>query len=179
MNTFECIRARRSVRAFLPAPVEPEKLDAIAQAALYAPVGMRAYETMHLTVVTDKAVLDRFTAMAREQAGDAQADPIHGAPTLIVVSVSRPEPVPFANAACMIENMLLARPSLHTDFGSFLEFETLTLCPYDLRAVDASLLSAEEKQWVNRYHATVCRELLPLLDDEADRRWLEQATRTL
>lgn len=78
-----------------------------------------------------------------------------------------------------IENMLLARPSLHTDFGSFLEFETLTLCPYDLRAVDASLLSAEEKQWVNRYHATVCRELLPLLDDEADRRWLEQATRAL
>lgn len=112
MNTFECIRARRSVRAFLPAPVEPEKLDAIAQAALYAPVGMRAYETMHLTVVTDKAVLDRFTAMAREQAGDAQADPIHGAPALIVVSVSRPEPVPFANAACMIENMLLAATEL-------------------------------------------------------------------
>ncbi|EJX01138.1 peptidase, M24 family protein [gut metagenome] len=75
-----------------------------------------------------------------------------------------------------IENVLLVRKAMRNDFGSFLQFEQLTLCPYDLRAVDFSLLNADEIQWINDYHAEVRKRLLPLLSDAADQTWLIQAT---
>lgn len=78
-----------------------------------------------------------------------------------------------------IENILLTKESVKTDFGKFLDFETLTLCPYDLRPVEMSMLNAEEKQWINDYHAEVCRRLMPLLHDEVDRKWLEAATKKI
>lgn len=78
-----------------------------------------------------------------------------------------------------IENTLLVVPGRETAFGRFLEFEPLTLCPIDLRPVDRSMLTAEETAWLNAYHATVRTRLMPLLADEADRRWLEAATQPL
>ncbi len=75
-----------------------------------------------------------------------------------------------------IENVLVCVESRTTDFGRFDRFETLTLCPYDLRPVDRSMLSPEEVGQINEYHATVCERILPLLDDEADRNWLKKAT---
>ena len=78
-----------------------------------------------------------------------------------------------------IENILLTVPGPVTDFGRFLEFEPLTLCPIDLRPVDRSMLTAEETAWINAYHAMVRARLMPLLTDEADRCWLEAATRPL
>lgn len=78
-----------------------------------------------------------------------------------------------------IENVLLVKESRQTDFGKFLDFETLTLCPYDLRPVNLSMLVPEEKQWINDYHAEVRRRLMPMLDDVADRQWLEAATREI
>ena len=53
------------------------------------------------------------------------------------------------------------------DFGDFLEFETLTLCPIDTRCIDRSLLRADEIDWLNGYHATVRERLAPLLDGAA------------
>ena len=76
-----------------------------------------------------------------------------------------------------IENTLLVRRSLSTPFGCFLEFEPLTLCPFDLRPVYLDQLSAAEVEWLNDYHAMVRSRLLPLLDDEAEKRWLIEATR--
>lgn len=78
-----------------------------------------------------------------------------------------------------IENILLVNEAEDTDFGSFLSFETLTLCPYDLRPVNVEMLTTEEKAWINAYHEMVRQRLMPLLEDEADRIWLEQATRHL
>ena len=75
-----------------------------------------------------------------------------------------------------IENMLLCREAKQTEFGKFLCFECLTLCPYDHRLIDLSLLQAEEREWLNQYHRRVREALLPLLPDEADRQWLEKAT---
>lgn len=75
-----------------------------------------------------------------------------------------------------IENMLLCHEADETDFGHWLSFETLTLCPYDRRAIVPDMLSQEERAWLNDYHAHVCRTLLPHLSDEADRQWLCQAT---
>lgn len=59
-----------------------------------------------------------------------------------------------------------------------LGFETLTLCPIDRQMIDASLLTGEERDWVNAYHARVRAELSPLLAG-ADLAWLEVATTPL
>ena len=75
-----------------------------------------------------------------------------------------------------IENVLVCVESRTTDFGRFDKFETLTLCPYDLRPVDRSMLTPVEVEQINAYHATVRERILPLLDDEADRNWLRKAT---
>lgn len=77
-----------------------------------------------------------------------------------------------------IENTLLIVPYQDTDFGSFLQFEPLTLCPIDLKPVDFSLLTENEKKWLNQYHAMVRQRLSPLLDEE-HRQWLEEATREI
>ena len=77
-----------------------------------------------------------------------------------------------------IENTLLIVPYQDTDFGSFLQFEPLTLCPIDLKPVDFSLLTENEKKWLNQYHAMVRQRLSPLLDEE-HRQWLEKATREI
>ena len=78
-----------------------------------------------------------------------------------------------------IENILLAVPHLETEFGTFLRFETLTLCPIDTAPIERQLLEPAEIEWLNTYHQRVRNELLPLLDDEADRRWLMEATQPL
>lgn len=78
-----------------------------------------------------------------------------------------------------IENTLAVRKAASTPFGHFLEFEPLTLCPIDLAPVEKDLLTAAEKAWINEYHRTVRIRLMPLLTDEADRRWLEEATRPI
>lgn len=74
-----------------------------------------------------------------------------------------------------IENMLLAVPYRETEFGSFLQFETLTLCPIDTSPVMTELLSADERAWLNAYHKTVYDKLSPHLSaDECA--WLKDAT---
>lgn len=78
-----------------------------------------------------------------------------------------------------IENTLLCVPSRETDFGRFLRFETLTLCPYDLRAVERDLLTPDEVEQINAYHMVVRRRLMPLLTDEADKIWLARATASI
>jgi Xaa-Pro aminopeptidase len=75
-----------------------------------------------------------------------------------------------------IENCLLCLPAQETEFGSFLRFEPLTLCPYDRKLIVSDMLAFEERQWLNSYHAQVRSVLLPLLSDEAERAWLENAT---
>jgi Xaa-Pro aminopeptidase len=66
-----------------------------------------------------------------------------------------------------IENLVLNVAAPASEFGEFLEFETLTLCPIDTRCIDFSLLRADEAAWLNRYHATVRERLAPKLSGEA------------
>lgn len=74
------------------------------------------------------------------------------------------------------ENMLLAIPFKETEFGKFLQFETLTLCPIDTTPIDLPMLTPTERTWLNNYHQMVHDKLMPLLDDEVDRQWLREAT---
>lgn len=73
------------------------------------------------------------------------------------------------------ENVLLCVPHTQSEFGTFVAFRPLTLCPIDLRPVDWSMLTQVEVDWINDYHKEVASRLLPLLEDEADRQWLIQA----
>jgi Xaa-Pro aminopeptidase len=67
-----------------------------------------------------------------------------------------------------IENLVLNVPSaLRDEFGEFLEFETLTLCPIDTRCIVRSLLDAAEIAWLNAYHATVRARLAPRVGGDA------------
>lgn len=63
-------------------------------------------------------------------------------------------------------------------FGEMLAFETLTLCPIDTRCIEVSLLSDEELEWLNRYHAEVRRRLSPLVTGDA-LAWLTVRTEPL
>lgn len=74
------------------------------------------------------------------------------------------------------ENTLLVVPAFENSFGTFWTFEPLTRCPYDRRGIEIELLTAEERQWIDDYHALVWDDLSPLLTDEADREWLRRAT---
>lgn len=64
------------------------------------------------------------------------------------------------------ENMMVCVKDESTEYGDFLRFETLTLCPIDRNAIEKSLLNAEEIEWLNNYHQWVYSELSPLLTDE-------------
>jgi len=71
------------------------------------------------------------------------------------------------------ENILLVVEGKKTeDFGDFLEFETLTLFPYDTRLIDVAMLTREEIKQVNDYHAMVLERLTPYLNDE-EQAWLQ------
>ena len=73
-----------------------------------------------------------------------------------------------------IENTLLTLPYKETQFGRFLQFESLTLCPIDTAPIIREMLTAEETDWLNAYHKTVYDSLSPYLDGE-DRAWLAEA----
>jgi Xaa-Pro aminopeptidase len=74
-----------------------------------------------------------------------------------------------------IENLLLNVEDEKTEFGAFLRFETLTLCPIDTRLLDRALLRPDELEWLNAYHAEVRRRVMPHVDGAA-RAWLEART---
>ena len=75
-----------------------------------------------------------------------------------------------------IENTLLINHYKDTEFGKFLQFESLTLCPIDTTPVVKEELLPEEVAWLNEYHQHVYDVLAPHLDDEGDKEWLRKAT---
>jgi len=66
-------------------------------------------------------------------------------------------------------------PAGETEFGDFLKFETLTLCPIDTRCLDLSQLRDDERAWLNDYHETVRARLSPHVSGDA-KAWLELRT---
>lgn len=76
------------------------------------------------------------------------------------------------------ENLIVTVPWSTTEFGRFLQFDTITLFPFDLSLFDTSIMTDAEIEWVNRYHEKVRNRLTLLLDtDEAE--WLKKKTAPL
>lgn len=117
MNAIEAIACRHSTRAYLPLPLEEEKLQVILSAGCAAPVGSARYDALHLTVVQDESLLARiFDAVGdmTEKILGVRKDMNFGAKTLILVSAA-PGMMPgieYANAGCVLENMAIAATAL-------------------------------------------------------------------
>lgn len=77
-----------------------------------------------------------------------------------------------------IENTLLIKDYMETEFGKFLQMESLTPCPIDTAPVDVDMLLPEELNWLNSYHAEVYAKLAPYLDEE-EQIWLKNATKPI
>lgn len=77
-----------------------------------------------------------------------------------------------------IENLVLNVPAGTSEFGEFLQFETLTLCPINTELIEKSMLDDSERRWLNHYHQTVRERLSPLVDGAA-KAWLEKATQAI
>ena len=72
------------------------------------------------------------------------------------------------------ENTLLIVPYRETEFGYFLQFEPLTLCPIDKTPIIKEMMAAEEVVWLNDYHQMVFDRLSPYLDVD-EKTWLQEA----
>ncbi|CAM5330954.1 aminopeptidase P family protein [Eoetvoesiella caeni] len=77
-----------------------------------------------------------------------------------------------------IENLVVNIPADTTEFGEFLKFETITLCPIDTRCVLLELLTNEERNWLDGYHRQVRERLLPLVQGTA-KEWLLERTQAV
>ena len=73
-----------------------------------------------------------------------------------------------------IENTLLITPYMETEFGKFLQFESLTLCPIDKSPIIKEMLLEEEIDWLNTYHQRVFDTLSPHLSED-EKMWLSDA----
>lgn len=76
------------------------------------------------------------------------------------------------------ENLIVTRQYETTEFGDFYNFETLTLFPYDTTLIERGIMTQEEIDWVNEYHAKVYSELSPLLNAE-EQEWLKSKTQKI
>jgi Xaa-Pro aminopeptidase len=77
-----------------------------------------------------------------------------------------------------IENMMLIIPDKETDFGTYYQFEILTLCPIDTRPIVREMMTPDELQWLNAYHQQVYDALAPHLDEE-EKAWLKEKTKEI
>jgi Xaa-Pro aminopeptidase len=77
-----------------------------------------------------------------------------------------------------IENLVMNVAGPKNEFGEFLDFETLTLCPIDTRCIDMALMRADEIAWLNAYHATVRERLAPRVSGDA-LAWLNERTQPI
>jgi Xaa-Pro aminopeptidase len=77
-----------------------------------------------------------------------------------------------------IENLIVVREEAEIAGGDrpMLGFETITFCPIDKRLIVTDLLTREELQWIDAYHAEVREKLMPFIDEMAVRAWLDAAT---
>ncbi|SFH34049.1 aminopeptidase P family protein [Pseudomonas sp. NFACC45] len=170
----DCTRVLKGVialsRAKFPRGILSPLLDAIARAPIWAEQVDYGHGTGHgvgyfLNVHEGPQVIAYQAAAAPQTAMQA------GMITSIEPGTYRP-----GRWGVRIENLVLNREAGSSEFGEFLEFETLTLCPIDTRCLEPSLLTQDEKDWFNAYHAEVQRRLSPLLEGDA-LQWLN--TRTL
>ncbi|MEA4820867.1 MAG: M24 family metallopeptidase C-terminal domain-containing protein, partial [Erysipelotrichales bacterium] len=64
------------------------------------------------------------------------------------------------------------------EYGQFLGFETITLCPIDLEGIIPEILTPKQKDQINEYHINVYNKLLPYMNED-EKKWLKNITRKI
>jgi Xaa-Pro aminopeptidase len=77
-----------------------------------------------------------------------------------------------------IENLIACVPFAESEFGNFLRFETLTLCPIDTKPIKVEMLTNDERNWLNSYHEMVFNRLEGKLSNEM-KVWLKEKTKKI
>lgn len=77
-----------------------------------------------------------------------------------------------------VENLVLCKKAEQTEYGQFMEFETLTMVPHDRAAILPEQMSKRELALLNAYHKTVYETISPYLTEE-ERKWLKEETREI
>lgn len=116
MELMKTIAMRKSTRSYKSEQINDEALNTILTAGCAAPVGMGAYKGVHMTVIQNPDLLDRINKATANLLGSPKANPLYGAPTLVIVSGKpndRAANIEIANASCIVENMTLAATSLN------------------------------------------------------------------
>jgi Xaa-Pro aminopeptidase len=159
-------------RARFPRGIRSPMLDAIARAPMWAAGLDYGHGTGHGVgyflnvhegpqVISHYAPAEPYTAMEE------------GMITSIEPGVYRP-----GKWGIRIENLVVNRAGGQTEFGDFLAFETLTLCPIDTRCVLVEMLHDEERAWLNAYHATVRERVGRHVSGDA-KAWLDARTQPI
>ncbi|MDR0241392.1 MAG: aminopeptidase P family protein [Burkholderia sp.] len=159
-------------RASFPCGTRSPMLDALARAPLWdagidfghgTGHGVGYFMNVHEgpQVINFQATAEPWTAMEA------------GMVTSIEPGIYRP-----GKWGIRIENLVMTRSGASSEFGDFLEFETLTLCPIDARCIALHMLNEEERDWINTYHATVWERVSPHVQGEA-KAWLAERTSPL
>ncbi|WP_175855707.1 aminopeptidase P family protein [Burkholderia cepacia] len=159
-------------RARFPRGIRSPMLDAIARAPMWAAGLDYGHGTGHGVgyflnvhegpqVISHYAPAEPYTAMEE------------GMITSIEPGVYRP-----GQWGIRIENLVVNRAAGQTEFGDFLAFETLTLCPIDTRCMLIEMLHEEERAWLNAYHATVRERVGRHLSGDA-KAWLDARTQPI
>ena len=76
------------------------------------------------------------------------------------------------------ENLILCLCGEETEYGQFMEFEPVTMVPFDLEGIVPEQMQPDEIDYLNRYHEVVYEKISPLLNEE-EREWLRKATRKI
>ncbi|MHB9840246.1 aminopeptidase P family protein [Paraburkholderia terrae] len=159
-------------RAKFPRGIRSPMLDSIARAPIWEAGADYGHGTGHgvgyfLNVHEGPQVISHY---APAEAWTAMEE---GMITSIEPGIYRP-----GKWGIRIENLVLNRAAGKTEFGDFLEFETLTLCPIDTRCVALNLLNDDERAWLNTYHEMVRTRVSPHVSGDA-KAWLETRTQPL
>jgi Xaa-Pro aminopeptidase len=159
-------------RAIFPAGTKGVQLDALARQHLWAAGldynhgtghGVGSYLSVH------EGPQRIAAAWSAQPGGDEPLQPG-------MILSNEPGYYKAGDYGIRIENLVLVEPrSAPGAEREIMGFRELTLAPIDRRLVDVDLLTAEERDWWNDYHARVAAEIGPLLTDAAEQRWLEQA----
>ncbi|MBD8483964.1 aminopeptidase P family protein [Pseudomonas coleopterorum] len=172
----DCTRVLKGMialsRATFPKGILSPLLDAIARAPIWADQVDYGHGTGH-GVGYFMNVHEGPQVIAYQAPTTPQTAMLPGMITSIEPGTYRP-----GNWGVRIENLVLTREAGQSDFGQFLNFETLTLCPIDTRCIDIAQLSTAERQWLNDYHAEVAMRVAPLLEG-APLQWLRERTQPI
>lgn len=148
-------------RAVFPAGLPAYALDSLARAPIWALGADYGHGTGH-GVGYFMNVHEGPQSISWRNTGNPHALMLEGMVTSNEPGLYRP-----GQWGIRIENLVLATAHESTEFGDFLRFETLTLCPIDTRCISVEMLSNEELAWLNDYHAEVRRRLQGLVSGDA------------